>query len=75
MDNSKKTNASSLRIKEYVKQAISKKKTEFCLLLDYNLACSSRQHCVTFKKMVTATRTPNPVSWFPLLGRKNLVEP
>jgi hypothetical protein len=75
MGNSNETNASSLRIKEYVKQATGKKKIEFCLLLDHCLTHSSRQLCVTFKKMVTVTRTSNPVSWFPMLGKKILVEP
>jgi hypothetical protein len=53
-------------------EATSKKKTARCLLLDHCLACSSWRPSVTFKKMVTATR--NPASWFPLLGKKILME-
>jgi hypothetical protein len=71
----KEGTASSLRVKECAKQAMSKKYTELCLLLAQSLTYSSWWHCVIFNNMVTTTRTSNPISWFPLLGKKILVEP
>jgi hypothetical protein len=71
LDISKESTACSLRVKENDKKLKRKKYKELCLFLGHCLACTSWQHCVTFKMTVTATWASNPVSWSPLLGKKD----